>query len=62
MQRNYKVIFVSDANATLTDAEHNATLNNLCALFCDVMSTEEVLAAAARATSARAAQPTAVAS
>jgi ureidoacrylate peracid hydrolase len=49
MQRNYKVIFVSDANATLTDAEHNATLNNLCALFCDVMSTEEVLAAIARA-------------
>jgi len=45
MQLNYKVIFVSDANATLTDAEHNATLNNMCALFADVMSTEEVVRA-----------------
>jgi len=43
MQLNYKVIFVSDANATFTDAEHNATLNNMCALFADVMSTEEVI-------------------
>ena len=45
MQLNYKVIFVSDANATLTDTEHNATLNNMAALFCDVMSTDEVVAA-----------------
>jgi ureidoacrylate peracid hydrolase len=43
MQLNYKVIFVSDANAALSDAEHNATLNNMCALFADVMSTAEVL-------------------
>jgi ureidoacrylate peracid hydrolase len=43
MQLNYKVIFVSDANATFTDAEHNATLNNMCALFADVMSTQEVI-------------------
>ena len=42
MQFNYKVIFVSDANAALSDAEHNATLNNMCALFADVMSTAEV--------------------
>jgi len=48
MQLNYKVIFVSDANATLTDAEHNATLNNMCALFADVMSTDEVLGALRR--------------
>lgn len=45
MQFNYKVIFVSDGNAALTDAEHNATLNNMCALFADVMSTDEVLTA-----------------
>lgn len=45
MQLNYKVIFVSDANATLTDAEHNATLNNMCALFADVMATGEVVRA-----------------
>jgi ureidoacrylate peracid hydrolase len=48
MQLNYKVIFVSDANATLTDAEHNATLNNMCALFADVMSTDEVIGALQR--------------
>ena len=45
MQLNYKVIFVSDGNAALSDAEHNATLNNMCALFADVMSTEEVVRA-----------------
>jgi ureidoacrylate peracid hydrolase len=45
MQLNYKVIFVSDANAALSDAEHNATLNNMCALFADVMSTDEVVSA-----------------
>lgn len=45
MQLNYKVIFVSDANAALTDAEHNATLNNMCALFADVMSAAQVIQA-----------------
>jgi ureidoacrylate peracid hydrolase len=54
MQLNYKVIFVSDANAALTDAEHNATLNNMCALFCDVMSTNEVVGALQRSASPRA--------
>lgn len=53
MQLNYKVIFVSDGNAALTDAEHNATLNNMCALFADVMSTEEVVAALRRASTPR---------
>jgi ureidoacrylate peracid hydrolase len=43
MQLNYKVIFVADANATNTDAEHNATLNNMVRLFADVMTTEELL-------------------
>jgi ureidoacrylate peracid hydrolase len=43
MQLNYKVIFVSDGNAAMSDAEHNATLNNMCALFADVMSTDEVV-------------------
>ena len=38
---------MSDANAALTDAEHNATLNNMCALFADVMSTDEVIGALA---------------
>jgi ureidoacrylate peracid hydrolase len=45
MQRDYRVIFVSDGNAALSDAEHNATLGNMVALFADVMDTGEVLAA-----------------
>src|SRR5262249_4405857 len=44
MQLNYRVIFLSDGNATWSGAEHNATLNNRCALmFADVMSTAEVV-------------------
>src|SRR6266481_7123518 len=43
MQMNYNIIFVTDGNAALTDAEHNATLSNMAAIFADVMSTEEVL-------------------
>jgi ureidoacrylate peracid hydrolase len=44
MQRDYRVIFVSDANAALTDAEHNGTLGNMVALFADVMNAGEVVA------------------
>lgn len=44
MQRNYQVVFVADGNAAVTDAEHNATLGNMTALFADVMPTAEVLA------------------
>jgi ureidoacrylate peracid hydrolase len=47
MQRNYTVIFVADGNATLTDAEHNATLSNMAMLFADVMTTAEIAAAIA---------------
>jgi ureidoacrylate peracid hydrolase len=43
MQMNYKVIFIADGNAALSDAEHNATLNNMVTLFADVMTTEEVV-------------------
>jgi ureidoacrylate peracid hydrolase len=43
MQMNYKVIFVADGNAALTDAEHNATLNNMVTLFADVMTADEVV-------------------
>ena len=45
MQMNYKVIFVSDATAAVTDAAHSATLVNMAILFADVMSTSEVLTA-----------------
>jgi ureidoacrylate peracid hydrolase len=43
MQMNYRVIFATDANAALTDEEHNATLHNMAFLFADVMSTQEIL-------------------
>ncbi len=48
MQMNYKIIFVADANAALTDAAHTATLENMAMLFADVMTTQEVLAAIAQ--------------
>lgn len=44
MMLNYKAILVSDANATLTDEEHNAALANVLVTFGDVLSTEEVIA------------------
>jgi ureidoacrylate peracid hydrolase len=43
MQMNYRIIFVADANAALTDAAHNATLENMALLFGDVMSTAELV-------------------
>ncbi len=42
-QLNYKVIFVTDGNATHTDREHNATLANMCAIFADLQSSERLL-------------------
>jgi len=43
MQMNYKIIFIADATAALSDAAHNATLENMAFLFGDVMSTAELL-------------------
>jgi ureidoacrylate peracid hydrolase len=42
MQLNYRVIFSADANAALTDAEHNATLHNMAFLFADTMRADEI--------------------
>lgn len=42
MMLNYKVLFVSDANAALTDADHNATLGTILRVFGDVRTTDEV--------------------
>jgi ureidoacrylate peracid hydrolase len=50
MQMNYKVIFVADGNAASTDAEHNATLSNMAALFADVMTADELVDCLAKAT------------
>lgn len=43
MMLNYKVFFVSDANACRTDEEHNATLAILMGMFADVRSTDELI-------------------
>lgn len=43
MQLNYRVIFMADATAALTDKEHNATLGNMVSIFADVMTTDEVV-------------------
>lgn len=51
-QMNYGVIFVSDANATITDEEHNATLGNLYVVYADVVPTQGVLSLISAATPA----------
>jgi ureidoacrylate peracid hydrolase len=43
MQMGYKIIFLTDGNATLSDEEHNATLISMAAIFADVMDTERLL-------------------
>jgi len=43
-QLNYRVVFVSDANATFTDEEHNAALFNLALLFADVRDAASAVA------------------
>jgi ureidoacrylate peracid hydrolase len=44
MMLNYRLVFVSDANAALSDAEHNATLTSILRVFGDVATTDEVSA------------------
>jgi len=44
MLRDYRVIMLSDANATWTDEEHAATLNSFAMFFGDVMSIDEATA------------------
>jgi len=45
MMLNYTTLFVSDANAAPTDADHNGTLTALLQSFCDIQSTDQVTAA-----------------
>jgi ureidoacrylate peracid hydrolase len=40
---NYRTLVVSDANATVSDEAHNASLNALFMRFADVFTTEEVV-------------------
>jgi len=44
MMLNYRLIFVADANAALSDAEHNATLTSMLRVFGDVPTTSETIA------------------
>ncbi|MDB5663435.1 MAG: cysteine hydrolase [Sphingomonas bacterium] len=44
MQLDYNVIFVPDANAAPSDAEHATTLANMGWLFADLYATDEVVA------------------
>jgi ureidoacrylate peracid hydrolase len=53
MMLDYRVVMLSDGNASLTDEEHAASLNNFLIFFGDVMTTDE---AAARLVPATAAQ------
>jgi ureidoacrylate peracid hydrolase len=43
MMLNYRLLFVSDANAALSDDEHNATLATILRVFGDVATTDEVV-------------------
>ena len=43
MMCNFKTIMVTDGNAALTDADHNASLANFYLSFGDVMSTDKVI-------------------
>lgn len=64
-QLGFRVIFLSDANAALSDADHNRAVASLACYFADIRSTEEVIglirAAAAGPSDARStAEPVAV--
>jgi ureidoacrylate peracid hydrolase len=43
MMLDYRVVMLSDANATWTDEEHAATLNNFMLFFGDVMTADEAI-------------------
>jgi ureidoacrylate peracid hydrolase len=43
MMLDYRVIMLSDGNATWTDEEHAATLNNFMLFFGDMMTTDEAI-------------------
>jgi nicotinamidase-related amidase len=45
MMLNYKVAMISNATATYTDVEHHAALASFYAIFGDVLTTDEALAA-----------------
>ena len=52
---NFRTIMVSDGNAALSEAEHNASLSAFYNTFGDVMDTDMLIAALERAGAAKAA-------
>lgn len=50
---NYRTLVVSDANATVSDEAHNASLNALFIRFADVFTTDEIVGLLAAARPAR---------
>lgn len=42
-QHNFKLLVPSDANAAITDAEHNATLLSMSGMFAHVLTTDEAV-------------------
>ena len=52
---NFKTIMVSDGNAAMSQAEHEASLTAFYATFGDVMDTDMIIAALDRAAAAKAA-------
>jgi ureidoacrylate peracid hydrolase len=48
LQMGYNVIFLTDANAALSDEEHNATLMSMTAIFADVMDSNRLVQLIAR--------------
>jgi ureidoacrylate peracid hydrolase len=43
MMLDYRVVMLSDGNASLTDEEHAASLNNFMIFFGDVMTTDDAI-------------------
>ena len=43
LMQNFNVVMVSDANAALTDADHNASMTAIAQTFGDVMASTEVI-------------------
>lgn len=58
MMLNYRVVFVSDATATRTDEEHNATLGNIARVVGEVATTEQTVNKFPACTSGRSAART----
>ncbi|MGS0707985.1 cysteine hydrolase family protein [Acinetobacter sp. ANC 3781] len=42
-QLGFRVIFICDANAALSDYEHNTSINSLAALFADIRTTQQTV-------------------